>query len=75
MRSLIKWFVDNPVAANLLMIVLIVGGLISLGWGVVFATIVTLFLVPCLYLALEDFHVWKVPEPTPDIEVNIATDY
>ena len=30
MRSLIKWFVDNPVAANLLMIVLIVGGLISL---------------------------------------------
>jgi multidrug efflux pump subunit AcrB len=30
MRSIIKWFVDNPVAANLLMTVLIVGGLISL---------------------------------------------
>ena len=30
MRSIIRWFVDNPVAANLLMMVLIVGGLISL---------------------------------------------
>jgi multidrug efflux pump subunit AcrB len=40
---------------------------ISLAWGVLFATIVTLFLVPCLYLALEDMHVWKQPEPTPDI--------
>ena len=30
MRGIIKWFVDNPVAANLLMMVLIVGGLISL---------------------------------------------
>ena len=30
MRNIIKWFVDNPVAANLLMMVLVVGGLISL---------------------------------------------
>ncbi len=30
MRGIIKWFVYNPVAANLLMTVLIVGGLISL---------------------------------------------
>ena len=30
MRSIIQWFVDNPVAANLLMAVLVVGGLISL---------------------------------------------
>lgn len=29
---------------------------ISLGFGIVFATMVTLVLVPCLYLILEDFH-------------------
>jgi multidrug efflux pump subunit AcrB len=40
---------------------------ISLGWGVLFATVITLFLVPCLYLALEDFHAWRAPEPTPEI--------
>jgi len=28
---------------------------ISLAWGVVFATVITLFLVPCLFLILEDF--------------------
>jgi len=48
---------------------------ISLAWGVLFATVITLFLVPCLYLALEDLHVWKVPEPTPDIKADLATDY
>jgi hypothetical protein len=51
---------------------------ISLGWGVVFATLITLFLVPCLqclYRALEDFHAWKMPEPTPDIPVTMVTDY
>ncbi|MGD8341639.1 MAG: efflux RND transporter permease subunit, partial [Gammaproteobacteria bacterium] len=30
MRSIIRWFVDNPVAANLLMMVLLVGGVLSL---------------------------------------------
>jgi multidrug efflux pump subunit AcrB len=40
---------------------------ISLGWGVVFATAITLFLVPCMYLALEDFHAWNVPEEPGDI--------
>ena len=47
---------------------------ISLAWGVLFATIVTLFLVPCLYLALEDLHVWKRPEPTPDIAPSTYID-
>lgn len=28
---------------------------ISLAWGVLFATIITMFLVPCLYLVLHDF--------------------
>ena len=35
---------------------------ISLAWGVVFATLVTWFLVPSLYLVVEDFHEWEVPE-------------
>jgi multidrug efflux pump subunit AcrB len=38
---------------------------ISLSFGVLFATLITLLLVPCLYLALEDFcqigkKVWKL---------------
>jgi multidrug efflux pump subunit AcrB len=35
---------------------------ISLAWGVLFATIITLFLVPALYLVIEDFHKWELPE-------------
>ena len=31
---------------------------ISLGFGVLFATAITLILVPCLYLIAEDFFVW-----------------
>ncbi len=48
---------------------------ISLGWGVVFATFVTLFLVPSLYLALEDLHAWKMPDPTPDVEPSGTVSY
>lgn len=40
---------------------------ISLAWGVVFATVITLFLVPCLYLALEDFIKWNVPDTPEDV--------
>jgi multidrug efflux pump subunit AcrB len=29
---------------------------VSLAFGVLFATVVTLILIPCLYVALEDFH-------------------
>jgi multidrug efflux pump subunit AcrB len=47
---------------------------ISLGWGVLFATAITLFLVPCLYLALEDLHAWNTPEPTPDIAPSAYAD-
>ncbi len=32
---------------------------ISLAWGVLFATVITLFLVPCLYLILEDLHGYR----------------
>ena len=31
---------------------------ISLGFGILFATAITLILVPALYLILDDFHVW-----------------
>lgn len=40
---------------------------ISLAWGVVFATAITLFLVPCLYLALEDVIKWDVPDTPEDV--------
>ena len=48
---------------------------ISLAWGVLFATGITLFLVPCLYLAIEDIHEWKMPEPVSDIEPSVSVDY
>jgi hypothetical protein len=47
---------------------------VSRGWGVVFATIITLFLVPCLYLALEDLHAWRKPMPTPEIAPSAYAD-
>jgi multidrug efflux pump subunit AcrB len=47
---------------------------VSLGWGVVFATVITLFLVPCLYLALEDLHAWRKPAPTPEIAPSVFAD-
>ena len=28
---------------------------ISLAWGVLFATVITLMLVPCLYIVIHDF--------------------
>ena len=31
---------------------------ISIGYGIVFATVITLFLVPCLYLLQEDGFAW-----------------
>ena len=43
---------------------------ISLAWGVLFATFITLLLVPCLYLIVEDFlqqknaaQMWLKGEP------------
>jgi len=34
---------------------------ISLGFGIFFATLITLIPVPCLYLAIEDLRFKKVP--------------
>jgi multidrug efflux pump subunit AcrB len=47
---------------------------ISLAWGVLFATVITLFLVPCLYLALEDLHVWRKPASLPEIAPSAYSD-
>jgi multidrug efflux pump subunit AcrB len=32
---------------------------VSLAFGIVFATVITLLLVPCLYMMLEDLKVWR----------------
>ena len=45
--------IENPSTA------FIVPMAISLGWGVIVATVITLFLVPSLYLILEDFFPTK----------------
>lgn len=34
---------------------------LSLGFGILFATVITLILVPCLYLLIEDVHQWIRP--------------
>ena len=39
---------DNPATA------FFVPMTVSLGWGLLFATAITLFLMPCLYLAVQD---------------------
>jgi len=31
---------------------------VSLAFGIIFATVITLLLVPCLYMVLDDFKVW-----------------
>jgi Cu/Ag efflux pump CusA len=31
---------------------------ISLAYGIVFATVITLLLLPCLYMILEDLDAW-----------------
>lgn len=46
-------FTSNPALG----IVMHIG--VSLGFGVILATVVTLFLVPCLYLIIEDIEQWR----------------
>ncbi len=47
---------------------------LSLGFGILFATIITLILVPCLYLLIEDVHQWlghgELQESTLDTMPN-----
>ena len=37
---------------------------VSLGFGIIFATVITLILIPCLYIVLEDFK--RLTAPSPD---------
>ncbi|MGD8808846.1 MAG: efflux RND transporter permease subunit [Gammaproteobacteria bacterium] len=46
---------------------------ISLAWGVLFATLVTWFLVPSLYLVIEDFHPWQIPESPEDDGLDMGS--
>jgi hypothetical protein len=43
---------------------------ISLGFGVLFATAITLILVPCLYLIAEDFFPWPELQRAREIEAQ-----
>ncbi len=45
--------------------VMIVPMAISLAFGIVFATVITLLLIPCLYMILEDFRVWRERDSKP----------
>jgi hypothetical protein len=44
---------------------------VSLGYGIVFATVIVLFLIPSLYLILEDFRRLANP-PEPDHDHAVA---
>ena len=45
---------------------------ISLAYGVLFATAITLFLVPCLYLILNDLVGFGEPNQDPEYDANQA---
>jgi multidrug efflux pump subunit AcrB len=54
---------------------------VSLAWGVLFATFITLLLVPCLYLMVEDYKhqlarlsAWLGRRPAPERESGLAQD-
>ncbi len=48
---------------------------LSLGFGILFATVITLILVPCLYLLMEDIHQWvsrsRSREALPDYSLHV----
>ncbi len=39
---------------------------ISLAYGIVFATVITLLLIPCLYMILQDLGIWWAARGKPD---------
>jgi multidrug efflux pump subunit AcrB len=47
---------------------------LSLGFGILFATVITLILVPCLYLLIEDIHQWVWPEQSYAPEIGAMLD-
>lgn len=48
---------------------------ISLAFGILFATVISLLLVPCLYLMLDDFKsLFKKKSPENKLEVSLSVD-
>jgi len=45
---------------------------LSLGFGILFATVITLILVPCLYLLIEDIHQWVRPRASHEPELDVV---
>jgi multidrug efflux pump subunit AcrB len=45
---------------------------ISLAFGIVFATVITLLLVPCLYMILADMNRWWPAKENLESEINSA---
>jgi multidrug efflux pump subunit AcrB len=45
---------------------------ISMSFGIIFATVITLFLIPCLYLLLEDFKAYFFVSYQADVNVITA---
>lgn len=43
---------------------------VSLAFGIVFSTVVTLILIPCLYLVLEDLNSFSLESSTTDMEAT-----
>ncbi len=43
---------------------------LSLGYGILFATVITLILVPSLYLVIEDIQQWIHVRPTKAEQVK-----
>ena len=46
---------------------------ISLAFGILFATTITLILVPCLYLILDDFVNWLMPVKQKEAEPKLVS--
>jgi len=46
---------------------------LSLGFGIVFAAIITLVLVPCLYLIIENNRAWLQQDELPAQPEKILT--
>jgi hypothetical protein len=44
---------------------------LSWGFGILFATVITLILMPCLYLLIEDIHQWERPGQSYEPEFDI----
>jgi multidrug efflux pump subunit AcrB len=48
---------------------------LSLGFGILFATVITLILVPCLYLMIEDIHQWMGHGELQEAELDTTTTH